>query len=99
MRGTAFCVCVYMCSCTILFRMVCGDVCICVCVDVHHVSTTIKVTVLGGCTLINYEGDISTGSQSEREKVVVEKVVCFTTRNELEMKFLHGRIKLFERVI
>jgi len=39
-----------------------------VCVDAHHVSTTIKVTVLGGCALINYEGDISRGSQSERER-------------------------------
>lgn len=62
-------------------------------VDAHHVSTTIKVTVLGGYALINYERDISRGSQS------CAKVVCFTTRNELEMKFLHGRIKLFERVI
>jgi hypothetical protein len=71
-RAAYVCICV---PCTILFRMVCGDVCMCA-VDAHHVSTTIKVTVLGGCTLINYERDISRGSpELEREKrgVVVEK--------------------------
>lgn len=66
MRETALRVCI----CVLVHYFIQDGVwrCMYICVDAHHVSTTIKVTVLGGCALINYEGDISRGNQSERER-------------------------------